>query len=229
MSFSLALVKRDPMRQIALKILCCAFFCVLTLHETCAMSPERLNLAALEQPALVYEPALPFWDNSPNVSKPLAQHNPSAAIARSPLRLNGTMLRAPGERKNVAPSNDGDPMNRFTEQRLLDNYGTKGWEQLAVDGQLRLAPAQQRNGFAPYVTGGMGVTQLSSTTFAEDPTTTSSTLGLRYGVGVAYSLGDVLDLTAGYRANRIDEQPGSSLTRDRMNMQMLDFGLRYRY
>lgn len=119
-------------------------------------------------------------------------------------------------------------MSRLAEQRLLDNYGTKGWEQMAVDGQLRLASPQQKTGFAPYVTGGMGVTQLSSNNITNDPAANGA-FGLRYGAGMAYSIGDAFDFTAGYRVNRMDERPGSSLTGERLNMQMLDFGLRYKY
>lgn len=204
------------------------FLCAAAASATAAVTDTgRLNIATLEQPAFRYEPTQPLWEKKP-IAAPAARESERTAKDNSPLRLNGSMLRAPDERKNTAPAADGDPMSRFTEQRLLDNYGTKGWEQMAIDGQLRLAPQNQKSGFAPYVTGGMGVTQLSSGTFANDPAVNGA-VGLRYGAGVAYNLGDEFDLTAGYRVNRMDERPGSSVTGDRLNMQMLDFGLRYKY
>lgn len=187
-------------------------------------SDGRFNLASVEQPAFTYEPSQPLWEDNPMAYKPYDYQE--AVTGRSPLRVNGAVLRAPNQRKTTAPGGEGT-MNRLTEQRLLDSYGTEGWEQMAIDGQLRLTKRHQ-DGLAPYVTGGMGVTQLSNSNLAVNPEA-NDMLGLRYGAGVAYTLGDELDLTAGYRVNRMDDSVGSTMNRERLNMQMLDFGLRYKY
>lgn len=163
---------------------------------------------------------------------------PPPARVASPLRLHGSTLRAPADRKDVAPSARA-PADRFSEQRLLDVYGARGWQHLALDGQLRFHANPNQGGLAPYVMGGVGLTEFGGVNGGAGLSASSGSkiseqemngmLGLRYGAGLAYSLGEDFDVTAGYRVNRVDDEKNLGSMTERLNMQMLDFGLRYRY
>lgn len=201
-------------------------FLLMPLPAMAAVDAGRFSLASLEQPKFEYKPAEPLWEENPIPYVPY-DYKDGITERRSPLRVQGSALRAPSDRKSTSLSAQ-DSMGRVTEQRMLQSYGSSGWEQMAVDGQLRLHEARSADGLSPYVTGGMGVTQLSGANQSLDPNARGA-LGLRYGAGVAYSVGDEFDFTAGYRVNRMDESARVMGPNERLNVQMLDFGLRYKY
>jgi hypothetical protein len=178
---------------------------------------------------LVWQPPEPIYHDiepdSGDDSPPTIEADPSA------FRLRGGVNTAVNERKDLNPDLSADRLSRLAEQRLQDSYGDDGWQTMAADAELRLADrtARQSGRVVPYITGGMALTQFGNGAIRTD--TGSTATALRYGGGLAYGLGDALDVTAGYRVNRAEEAPLylSPAERERLNVEMLDFGLKLRY